>query len=479
MDSFHYSRSLCSCNIETAMIENPLIRTEMTVVVMGLGVSGRAAVKYLNACGARVFVSDSRPLEKLSSTEIRLITDCCSGYEGGEHTESFIGQAELIFISPGISLNLEVLQKPAQQKIPIVGELALAAPVLENKMVAITGTNGKTTVTTLIGEFIKGSDRTAFVGGNIGRPLFEYLMDEQTADILVVEVSSFQLELAGDFRPDVAVLLNITPDHLDRHGNLAEYIRTKANIFTAQDSDNFAIIGGDDHLCREVAGQLKKRGTLLFGYRKDCHAYIDNSQIIVSWKGVTEEYHLEDTVFNNHIGRLNSAAAILAARALGVERLSIQQGLANFQLLPHRMQIVDEIDGVLYCNDSKATNTGAVLSALQQIEGKVILIAGGRDKGDDYRLLKNTAKQKVKKLVLIGEAAKQIEIQLDGAAEIEHAKSMAEAVDIAEKTAVTGDTVLLSPACASFDMFDSYGHRGESFIYAVQQLKAGSISAET
>ncbi len=452
------------------MIENPFLRAEMTVVVMGLGVSGRAAVKYLHAYGARVFVSDSRPLEQLSSDEIRLITDCCSGYEGGEHTDSFIAQAELIFISPGISRNLEVLQKPAQRNIPIVGELALTAPVLESKMVAITGTNGKTTVTTLIGELLKGSGKAVFVGGNIGRPLFEYLMDEQTVDIVVVEVSSFQLELAGDFRPAVAVLLNITPDHLDRHGNLAEYIRTKANIFNAQGDNDFAIIGGDDPICREIAGQLKEGQTLFFGHSNDCHAYIENSRIIVSWRSAKEDYKLEDTVFNNHIGRLNSAAAILATRALGVDQESIQQVLSNFQLLPHRMQIVDEIDGVLYCNDSKATNTGAVISALQQIEGKVILIAGGRDKGDDYRLLKNTAKKKVKKLVLIGEAAKQMETQLKGTVEIKHARSMEEAVAIAKEAAVTGDTVLLSPACASFDMFDSYGHRGECFIKAVQQL---------
>lgn len=453
------------------MMKNPLIQPGMAVVVMGLGISGRAAVKYLHGCGARVYVSDSRPQKELSYSEISLIEECCSGYEGEEHTESFIQRGELIFLSPGIPRDLGVLHD-CQSNVPVVGELALAAPVLQQRVIAITGTNGKTTVTTLVGDLLQHSGKTVFVGGNIGRPLFEYLMDGQVADIVIVEVSSFQLELAGDFRPDVALLLNISSDHLDRHGNLAEYIKAKECVFAAQREEDFAIIGGDDPTCREISKRFANRQVKLFGHSKDCHARICNSTISVNWKGRVEVYNLTGTVFDNHIGRLNSAAAILAARAVGTEQLSIQSGLENFKPLPHRMQKVDEIDGVTYCNDSKATNTGAVLSALQQINGKVVLIAGGRDKGDDYTLLKNAIGGKVIKLVLIGEAAEQMAGELRGTTDIEFAGSMEDAVDIGKETAAAGDTVLLSPACASFDMFDSYGHRGETFIKAVQRLKA-------
>lgn len=216
--------------------------------------------------------------------------------------------------------------------------------------------------------------------------------------------------------------------------------------------------------------------TKLFGYTHDSHALIDESIISVTWRDKVEKYNLKGTVFDNHIGKLNSAAAIMATRAVGAEQKLIQVGLENFEPLPHRMQTVAEIDGVTFCNDSKATNTGAVLSALQQVDGKVILIAGGRDKGDDYTLLKKAVEQKVKKIVLIGEASGLIAEALDGVVDIEFADSLEDAVGIGKMTAIAGETVLLSPACASFDMFDSYGHRGETFISAVQQLRAGVVS---
>ncbi len=457
------------------MINNPIIRQGDAVVVMGLGVSGRAAVEYMHGCGATVYDSDSRHKKDLSTEELNLIANCCSGYEGGGHTGAFLKKGDMIFLSPGISCDHEVLKGIDKKKIPVIGELALAAPVLSEKVIAITGTNGKTTVTTLIGELLEKAGYTVFVGGNIGKPLFEYLMGGESADVVVVEVSSFQLELAGEFRPDVAVLLNITPDHLDRHGDFVEYIRAKARIFTKQQDNDYAILGGDDLICREIAEQLNGGETMLFCHDKDCHAQICESEIYLKWKSNKEVYQLKDTVFDNHIGRLNSAAAILATRAVGAEEQGIQQGLQSFQPLPHRMQRVCEIDGITFCNDSKATNTGAVLSALQQISGSVILIAGGRDKGDDYTLLKNTVQKKVKQLILIGEAAKKIATQLSGIVDIEYAGTMEEAVEISNTTAVAGDTVLLSPACASFDMFDSYGHRGETFINAVQQLQAISV----
>jgi UDP-N-acetylmuramoylalanine--D-glutamate ligase len=454
------------------MMKNPIIRPDMAVAVMGLGVSGRSAVRYLHSCGARVYVSDARSLAQLSPAERELISDCCAGYEGEEHTSPFLAQAEMIFISPGIPGNLPVLERARRDGIRIVGELALAAPVLHKPTIAITGTNGKTTVTTLIGELLERSGKSVFVGGNIGRPLFDYLLGGQKEEVAVVEVSSFQLELAGDFRPDTAVLLNITPDHLDRHGSMIDYIRAKSRIFSYQRGGDFAVINADDLISREQANHLEAQEILLYGHSRECRANICESTILVKMNGKVEEYSLANTSLDNYIGRSNSAAAILAVRAMGADQSSIQQGLASFQPLPHRMQMVEEIDGIRFCNDSKATNTGAVLSALEQTTGMVVLIAGGRDKGENYQLLKSAVQAKVRGVVLIGEAADQIEIQLGGVTAISRAGSMEEAVKIAAKTAIAGDTVLLSPACASFDMFTSYGHRGDAFMELVRRLKA-------
>ena len=382
-----------------------------------------------------------------------------------------MAQAELIFKSPGVPRQLEVLQKKAQAGVPIVGELALAAPVLQCKVVAITGTNGKTTVTTLIGELLKAAGRKVSVCGNIGRPLLDCISSDEEMDVAVVEVSSFQLEDAGVFRPDVGIILNITPDHLDRHSSIEEYIQAKAKLFSRQHENDVAIICGDDLICLELAQKFVDINPMMFGHLQENDAYICESDIYLRWQGKLEKYDLTGSSLDNHIGRLNSAAAIIAARACGCEQSVIENALRLFKPLPHRMELVDVIQGVRYCNDSKATNTGAVISALRQAKGKIVLIAGGRDKGDDYRLLRPVVEEKVKKLILIGEAAAQIDEQLNNIVPTVHADSLEQAVFMAHEEAVYGDTVLLSPACASFDMFDSYGHRGQVFRESVQRLK--------
>lgn len=472
MDCIHYSWSLCLGYVEAEMIKNPYISKDKPVVVIGLGVSGRAAVRYLHWCGAKVYVSDSRGPEGILAEEKNLLQECCAGYETGGHTSSFIKQGEFIFLSPGIPRNLKVLHESSTQTIPVLGELALAAPVLQNKSVAITGTNGKTTLTTLVGELLKSSGKKVFVGGNIGTPLLQYLMGDQKADIVVLELSSFQLEFSGEFHADVAVLLNISPDHLDRHGTLEEYINAKAAIFRAQTDNDVAIVGGDDQRCRSLADKFSHLQPLFFGYSENCHAQISKENICLKWQEKEEKYYLENSQLNTHTGRLNSSAAILITRILGGSQQSIQQGLADFQSLPHRMQMVAEINGVTFYNDSKATNTGAVVSGLQQMKNEVILIAGGRDKGDDFKLLQKEVDKKVKKLVLIGEAAGKIAEQLGETVDYCFAKTMKEAVEIAKDAAAPGQAVLLSPACASFDMFDSYGHRGDVFSEEVNRLRA-------
>lgn len=457
------------------MKSNTLIQAGIRVAVLGLGVSGRAAVRYLQACGAEVRVSDNRQQQQLLEKEGEFLQETCVSWEAGGHTAAFLECCDILFVSPGVPLNLPVLMELQRKGARIMGELALASPALSETVIAITGTNGKTTVTTLIGELLKGAGQSAFVGGNIGTPLFEYLLKGDQFDAVVLEASSFQLDTAGEFRPDIAVLLNVTPDHIDRHGSLAEYARAKMKIFAHQRPTDIAIVNGDDPLCRSLAGEIGSR-RVLFGHGQDCHARIEGKRVILCWPG-DEVYDLAGTRMDNSTGVLNSAAAILAARSAGCSPDRIRAGLAAFRPLHHRMEPVAEIDGVVYYDDSKATNTGAVLTALAQIDGRVVLIAGGRDKGDDYTLLRQSVSEKARRVVLIGEAAVLLEKALSGAAPLVRAQSMDEAVQLASAVAEPGDAVLLSPACASFDMFNSYAHRGEVFAAAVERLRKTEGSA--
>ncbi|MDP3478857.1 MAG: UDP-N-acetylmuramoyl-L-alanine--D-glutamate ligase [Desulfoprunum sp.] len=457
------------------MKKNSLIQSGIRVAVLGLGVSGRAAVQYLQACGAEVVVSDNRSQEQLLEKEGAFLDNCGVVWEAGGHSLAFLGKADIVFVSPGVPLNLSLLVQLQQQGVRIMGELALAAPALCETVVAITGTNGKTTVTTLVGELLREAGKNVFVGGNIGTPIFEYLLKGPEAEALVLEVSSFQLDTAGGFRPDIALLLNITPDHIDRHGSLADYVRAKMKIFGKQRQADTAIVNGDDPLCRTLANEIGSR-VMFFGHGSDCQARIAGNRVILRWQE-EEIYDLVGTSLANTTGVLNSAAAIAAARSAGCSPERIRAGLAAFQPLHHRMEAVAEVDGVIYYDDSKATNTGAVLSALAQIGGKVVLIAGGKDKGDDYTLLRKSVKDKARKVILIGEAADLLEKALFGTAPLGRAQSMEEAVQLARAVAEPGDAVLLSPACASFDMFKSYAHRGEVFVAAVERLRAAEAVA--
>jgi len=441
----------------------------MKIAVIGCGVTGRAAVRYALHKGAEVFISDSRDSDRFAQEEASLINLPGVHWEAGGHTEAFLAKADLVLVSPGIPPQNPLLLRLQEMGLPVLGELAVAAGQIAKPVIAVTGTNGKTTVTTLIGEMLTRAGKKVFVGGNIGTPLYDYLTDPADYDIVVVEVSSFQLASAGAFAPTVGVLLNVTPDHVDWHGSVARYRDAKMALFANQSEQNLAIVSGDDPLCdvgdQKIWGRIHR-----FGQGQENEAVVSPDAIVVRLDGQSFHFDLAGTYFSGMLGAGNCAAAILAALDVGCSVEEINETITGFQGLPHRLQLVAEIDGVQFIDDSKATNTGAVLGALRQCNTGVILIAGGRDKGDDYSLLRSAVVEKVQSVVLIGEAAELIEKALTGVVPLFRVGSMQEAVQKAAEMAKKGETVLLSPACASFDMFRSYGHRGEVFANEVKSL---------
>ncbi len=451
------------------MKSEPMIYPGVKIAVMGLGVTGRAAVRYGLHCGAKIFVSDSRPEQRFLAEEGELLSSTDIKWEAGGHSRDFLSRADLLLVSPGVDLELPLLRQLRDDGVRIVGELAVAAGQIDVPVVAVTGTNGKTTVTTLIGEIFKGAGKKVFVGGNIGTPLYEYLLHPEGYDIVVLEVSSFQLESAGSFAPDVALLLNITPDHLDRHVSMDNYVRAKMQVFMHQQVGSVAIVNADDPLCLQLPVKMQPV-VRTFGRQKGYSATIGDNQITLAMEDGQEEYRLEGLGRINDINSMNYASAILAVRSLGCTPTQTRAGLQAFRPLPHRIEFVAEVNGVFYYNDSKATNTGAVIGALAQFSENVILLAGGRDKGDDYRLLRGSVLARVKKMIVLGESAGLLKEALADVVDIIQAQSMEEAVQVAAQNAVSGDVVLLSPACASFDMFTSYGHRGNVFKKAVLEL---------
>jgi len=441
----------------------------MKVALVGYGRAGRAVLHYLGRCGAEIFVSDSRPFDDLDVTEKILLEKFSTHYEGEQHSFEFLSNADLVVLSPGVAVDQPVVRALSESGIPVLGELALAAGKFKSPVIAITGTNGKTTVTTLIGELLEAAGKRVFVGGNIGTPVLEYLRSPEMYDFIVLEVSSFQLELCGGFVPDVAVLMNISPDHLDRHKTLERYSAVKMSIFQA-DGDNRAIMNGDDRLCRQFKYLSGRESFLFFGNSSDYAACTKGTGVTISTPTGPVVYDLSESRLASVSGVMNSAAALLAVGSFDVDYGIALNTLQSFEPGAHRMQLIAERNGVRYINDSKATNTGAVNIALEEVGGNVILIAGGKDKGDNYQLLREAVRNWVKQLVLIGETAQVMTRDLGDLAPNATASTLEEAIRVASSLAVPGDTVLLSPASASFDMFDNYKHRGEIFIKAVNDV---------
>lgn len=445
------------------------IQQGMQAVVIGLGAAGLSTVRHLLRRGARVKVSDRRALAQIEPETLAFLEQAGVELETGGHTSAFLVAADLVVPGPGVPLDLPVLCAARERGLPIVGELALAGGEFRVPVIAVTGSNGKTTVTSLIGDLLRASGKKPFVGGNIGTPLLDCFADPDSYDSAVLELSSFQLDLAGDFRPDVGLLLNISPDHLDRHGSLAAYARAKQNIFRSQRPGDHAVLGEDDPA---AAATPLNPGVVrfTFGRGQGAAARIADGRVILNLAGDATVFALAQTKLHSSVNQLNAAAAVLAATLIGCNQAGIAAGLAGYEPPPHRMAEVAVIDGVRFINDSKATNIGALEAALGGCEAPVALIAGGRDKGGDYNLLRDVVARKVKRLVLVGEAAGLMQAALGSIVETETATSMDDAVRRAAAAAVDGDLVLLAPGCSSYDMFSGYEERGRVFAECVRRL---------
>lgn len=442
------------------------------ILVVGLARTGVATARFLGERGARIKVSEQKRLEALNPAR-EALQDIPIEWETGGHTVPFFLDAELIVASPGVPLDLTPFARAREKGIRIVSEVELAFRFLVRPMIAITGTNGKTTTTTLIGEMLRAGGATAFVGGNIGNPLINFVAGPQKEDWAVVELSSYQLEAIEEFRPFVSVLLNITEDHLDRYPSFTEYGRAKGRIFDNQGAEDYAVLNADDSLTLAFANRVKSR-PILFSREKRLTqgCFLEGKFIFYQGRdGLTERFDLRQIKIRGAHNLENFLAATAACKICGCPRNAVQKVIDTFEGLEHRLEWVREIDGVNFFNDSKGTNVGSVVKSLLSFQEPVLLIAGGRDKEGDYGPLKELISERVKGMALIGEAQERIEGALGHLTETVKVNTLEEAVYWAWSKSRPGDVVLLSPACSSFDMFQNYQERGKRFKAIVQGLK--------
>jgi UDP-N-acetylmuramoylalanine--D-glutamate ligase len=456
-------------------MEGSLRLAGQRVLVVGLARSGAAAARLARARGARVTVTDRRAATELTPA-LRELGDGVELALGG-HDRSDFTRADLVVVSPGVPLALEEIQEARRQGVPVMAEVELAARLLpEVPIVGITGTNGKSTTTALTGELL-ARDRRVFVGGNLGTPLAELVLSGRAVDAVVLELSSFQLEGIERFRPTIAALLNVTPDHLDRYRDVEEYALAKARIFANQQPGDWAVANARDPRAVALAGSSRGRlATFGFGPpapRAARAAETSGAVSLATGEGGVERYEVRSRALRGRHNLENAMAAALCARLLGVPGREVQAGLDAFRGLAHRLELVRERAGVEWINDSKATNvdsTAVGLAAFPAGRPHVVLILGGRGKRAPYAPLRALFQDRVKAVLTIGEDAPTVTRELAGAAAIEPAGTLAEAVERAAALTEPGDVVLLSPACASYDQFKSYEHRGETFRQLVEAL---------
>jgi UDP-N-acetylmuramoylalanine--D-glutamate ligase len=444
------------------------------VLVVGLGKSGLAAAMFLRHRGAQVTVSDVRSAEALAKDIPALIEEGIMVEAGGHGLLTFRRQ-DLIVVSPGVPLNTPELAQVRSFGLPVIGELELAARFLKGRMVAITGSNGKTTTTALLGEILKGAGFPTLVGGNIGVPVVALIDQSRDETWSVLEVSSFQLESTELFHPSIAVILNITPDHLDRHGSFENYARAKERIFAAQHERDSVVLNADNARAAEAASRsIAKVYWFSVEHPVAQGAWLEQGAVV---------YRAAPDAATEHVMPLsgiplkgahnveNVLAAVVAARLAGAPPEAIRRAVEGFVAVEHRLEFVATVNGVEFYNDSKATNVDATIKALESFPGNIHLILGGKDKDSDYTQINALLRQRVKRVYTIGAAAEKIESQIKGV-EVDHSETLETALRRASAIAASGDVVLLAPACASFDQFQNYEHRGRVFKEVVHTLAA-------
>ncbi|ACO34542.1 MULTISPECIES: UDP-N-acetylmuramoyl-L-alanine--D-glutamate ligase [Acidobacterium] len=436
------------------------------VLVVGLGKSGLAAALFLRRRGAQVTVSDIRSAEALSKDIPALIEQGIAVEAGGHGLLTFRRQ-DLIVVSPGVPLDTPELVQVRKFGLPIIGEVELAARFLKGKTLAITGSNGKTTTTSLCGAILERAHQHVQVGGNIGLPVIALVDDSRDDGWSVLEISSFQLETTERFRPGIAVILNITPDHLDRHGSFENYVAAKERIFAAQTHDDALILNADDDAASRAAARASSR---IFWFSRNRvirqGAFVHEGNILfrAAEDAATEPIlPLSEIPLKGAHNVENVLAAVCAARLAGVSAEAIRDAVRDFRAVEHRLEFVAEIGGVSFYNDSKATNVDAARKAIEAFPGGIHLILGGKDKNSDYRTLRPLMAGRVKAVYTIGSAAEKIMTHLDGAVPLIAAGTLDLAVNLAGGAASPGDVVLLAPACSSFDQFENYEQRGQVF----------------
>jgi len=443
------------------------------ILVVGLARTGASVARFLAEQGAKVTVTDMKERSALAS-----FVDALAGLdiflELGRHGEDSFSGADLIVVSPGVPMDIAPLKTARERGVPVISEIELAYAFIRAPIAAITGTNGKTTTTTLTGEIFKRCGFSTFVGGNIGKPLIDLVTSGEQVDRVVAEISSFQLEGIVSFRPRVAVLLNITEDHLDRYASFQEYIDAKERIFANQTSEDFAVLNVDDPLVAACAERIAARVVPMSRLTVLKQGiYLSDGVITFAWGGRVARFPTSALKLRGVHNLDNCMASLATTLLMGCEAGSTLAALESFSGLPHRMELVATVGGVAYYNDSKGTNVGSVVKSLESFPGNVILIAGGKDKGGEYAPLADLVRERVRHLILLGEARELLRDALGHLTNTIMVGSLEEAVQEAHRLGQPGDTVLFSPACSSYDMFRNYEERGDCFVSAVHSLSGG------
>ncbi|MFO7986714.1 MAG: UDP-N-acetylmuramoyl-L-alanine--D-glutamate ligase [Desulfatiglandaceae bacterium] len=449
------------------------------VLVVGLGTSGYWSARHMAHLGSNVTVSEARPEAELDADQLDELQALGVILETGGHREETFIHTDVIVVSPGVPLDMIPLRAARSRHIPMMGELELASRFIHEPIIAVTGTNGKSTVTSLMGHMLENAGFRVFVGGNIGTPLMAYAAQGDRAHYLVVEVSSFQLDTVASFHPVVSILLNISPDHLDRYPDYEAYIASKLRIFINQGEGDYLILNDADPVLSSLSPSSGV-STLRYGLRQKArrNAFVRNGTLTAGLKNRHEErFLIHNFVLPGSHNLENLLGATLAAEALGIGPDIIQKSMDTFRGLPHRLEYVGNIHGISFYNDSKATNVDAAVRAIRSFERPLILIAGGRHKGADYAPLVTAALGRVKGAVFLGEATELLARSFAQKIPFWVAGEMEEAVLKAFSMASKGDAVLLAPACASFDMFSDYAHRGNVFKTCIHGLMASSSAS--